>query len=241
MTDQTQSQALEVIPDEVVAAVNSGSITWAALAKALVRHRPTEQPAPPPKLPLPAKINEDQIKALTRLLEIFGSVVPTVRRALEPKERAAIMEERQTLDVVGGMVETRKEGIRTSVLNHNDVTREHDNGGKPLTDAPTDKDGHYLADDKDIITVPDSDRVFSWETSRREPDINLDKLKALADDPAVPEITHADWLAMTTQTRVFDEHKTMTHLKDNPALLSIIARAAEPAVVRGALYVRKAK
>lgn len=240
MTDHPNSQALEVIPDELVAAVNSGSITWAALAKALVRRRPSEAPVTPPKLPLAAKISDEQIEALTKLLKIFGSVVPSVRRALEPKERAAIMEERQTLDVVGNMVESRKDGIRTSVLNHNDVTKESNNGGKPL-DAPADKDGHYFADDKDIISVPDSDRVFSWETSRREPDINLERLKALSEDPAVPEFTHTDWLAMTTQTRVFDEHKTMTHLKDNPALLSVIARAAEPATVRGALYVRKAK
>jgi hypothetical protein len=241
MSNPPNPQALEVIPDDVLAAVNKGSITWANLAKALVRKRPTEAIPPPPKLPLAAKINDDQIKALTRLLEIFGSVVPSVRRALEPRERASLMEERQTLGVVENMVESRKDGIRTTILNHNDVTRESGNGGKPLRDALIDKDGHYLADDKDIVAVPDSDKVFSWETSRREPEINLDRLKALSEDPAVPEFTHEDWLAMTVQTRVWDENKTMQHLKKNPKLLSVIARAAEPAVTRGALYVRKAK
>jgi hypothetical protein len=239
MTDQPTSQALELIPDEIVAAVNSGSITWEELAKALVRQRPAETPVLPTKLPLPAHINDDQIKALTRLLEIYGSVVPAVRRELEPKERAALMEERLTLDVVGNMVEGRKDGIRTSVLNHLDVSKDH--GGPPLEGVATDKDGHYLADSKDVVPVPDSDKVFSWETSRREPTIDEVRLEALAEDPDVPEFTHADWLAMTVQTRAFDEHKAMTHLKKNPALLSAVARAAQPGRVQGALFVRKAK
>jgi hypothetical protein len=242
MTDTPESKALEAIPQEALDGVNKGSITWSNLAKLLVRDRTTEVVPKPVKLPLPANISEDQILAMKRLLEIFGSVVPTARRALEPRERASLMEERQVIDTVATMAETRKDGIRTTVLNHNDVTKEHANGGKPLDDASIDKDGHYLADDKDIVTVPDSDKVFSWETSRFEPEINLAKLKALAEDDNVPEFTHADWLAMTEQTRVWDEHKTMAHLKRHPQLLAIIARAAEPAKPpRGALYVRKAK
>lgn len=242
MTENPESKALEAVPKEALDGVNTGSITWANLAKLLVRREPEPKlPARPPKLPLPADINEEQVLAIKRLLEIFGKVVPSVRRALEPRERAALMEERLVIDTVGNMVESRKDGIRTTVLNHLDVTKESHNGGQPL-DGDIDKDGHYLADDKDTVSVPDSDKVFSWETSRFEPEINLAKLKALSEDDSVPEFTHADWLAMTEQTRVWDERKTMAHLKKHPALLAIIARAAEPAKApRGALYVRKAK
>jgi hypothetical protein len=241
MTTNPESKALEAVPQEALDGVNTGSITWSNLAKLLVRDRTTEVVPKPVKLPLPAHISEDQILAMKRLLEIFGSVVPTERRALEPRERASLMEERQVIDTVATMAETRKDGIRTTVLNHLDVTKEFDNGGNPL-DTDADKDGHYLAADKDIVSVPDSDKVFSWETSRFEPEINLAKLKALAEDPEVPEFTHADWLSMTEQTRVWDESKTMAHLKRHPELLSVIARAAEPAKApRGALYVRKAK
>jgi hypothetical protein len=241
MTTDPESKALEAVPKEALDGVNTGSITWANLAKLLVRDRATETVPRPVKLPIPARISEDQILAMKRLLEIFGSVVPTVRRALEPRERAALMEERQVIDTVAAMAETRKDGIRTSVLNHLDVTKESDNGGQPL-ETSTDKDGHYLAADKDVVTAGDSGHVFSWETSRFEPEINLAKLKALAEDPETPDFTHADWLAMTEQTRVWDEHKTMAHLKKHPELLAIIARAAEPAKApRGALYVRKAK
>jgi hypothetical protein len=243
MSTDPESQALEAVPQEALDGVNTGSITWANLAKLLVRGQP-EPPAPlrPVKLPLPARITEEQILAMKRLLDIFGSVVPTVRRALEPRERAALLEERQVIDTVGGMVESRKDGIRTSVLNHLDVTKESNNGGRPLTDTPTDKDGHYLAEGKDTVSVPESDSVFSWETSRFEPEINLARLKALADDPDVAEITHTDWLAMTEQTRVWNEAKTMAHLKKNPRLLAVLARVAEPAKApRGALYVRKAR
>jgi hypothetical protein len=241
MTTDPESKALEAVPKEALDGINTGSITWANLARLLVRDRPTEVAPRPTKLPIPARITEEQILAMKRLLEIFGSVVPTVRRALEPKERAALMDERLVIDTVAAMAEGRKEGIRTTVLNHLDVTKESNNGGQPL-DTATDKDGHYLADDKDIVTAGDSDKVFSWETSTFEPEINLAKLKALSDDPDEPMFTHNDWLAMTEQTRVWDEHKTMALLKRRPELLSIIARAAEPAKApRGALYVRKAK
>jgi hypothetical protein len=243
MSTDPESQALEAVPQEALDGVNTGSITWVNLAKLLVRGQPETPVAPKQvKLPLPAHITEEQVLAIKRLVEIYGSVVPTVRRALEARERAALMEERQVIDAVANMVETRKDGIRTSVLNHLDVTKESDNGGRPLEDTLLDKDGHYLAPDKDIVTAPDSDKVFSWETSRFEPEINLVRLKAMAEDPGVPEFTHADWLAMTEQTRVWNEVKTMAHLKKNPSLLAVLARVAEPAKApRGALYVRKAR
>ena len=247
MSDTTAT-SLEAVPQEALEAVNKGSISWKALAELLTKGRKPVKVERPAVLPVPAEITEKQIEAMRHLLDVFGKVVPTERRALETSEIAALIDERLTLDIIKEMAETRIGHIRTTVLNHMDVEKENafdkvteprPLGGDPIEDALIDKEGHYVPDSKVQAGAPNQEKVFSWERSNLAPDIDLDELRTVAEDEKVPEFTHQDWLAMTEQVRVFNEHRAMTHIKKNPGLLSILQRCAKPGTARGSLYMRK--
>lgn len=246
MSDTTTSTALEAVPQEALEAVNRGSISWKSLAELLTKGRKPAKVARPETLPIPAVITEKQLEAMKHLLDVFGKVVPTERRALEDSEIGSLIDERLTLDTIKDMVETRIGHIRTTALNHMDVVKERDNDGKPFLDDEgyytvlVDKDGHYIPDDKVQVGVPNMEKVFSWERRNASPDIDLAALQILADDPHVPEITHDDWLAMTEQTRVFSEHKAMLHLKKHPKLLAVLDRVAKSGTAGGSFNMRKA-
>lgn len=248
MTDTAASTSLEAVPQEALEAVNRGSISWKALADLLTRGRKPVKVARPEVLPIPAEITETQLLAMKHLLEVFGKVVPTERRVLDSSEIGALIDERLTLDIIKDMAETRIGHIRTTVLNHMDVAKENafDNvtdrplGGDPIEEALIDKEGHYVPDSKVQVGASNMEKVFSWERSTIAPDIDLDALKALADDETVPDFTHQDWLAMTEQVRVFNEHRAMTHIKKNTKLLAVLQRCAKAGTARGSLYMRKA-
>lgn len=243
---ETTTAALEAVPQEALEAVNRGSISWKSLAELLTKGRRPERVQRPNTLPIPAEITETQLQAMKHLLEIFGKVVPTERRALEDAEVGLLIDERLTLDTIKDMAETRIGHIRTTVLNHMDVVKERDNEGKPFIDDAgyytvlVDKDGHYIPDEKVQIGVPNMEKVFSWERRNSSPDIDLSALQAMADDPHIPEITHEDWLAMTEQVRVFSEHKAMLHLKKHPKLLAVLDRVAKAGTAGGSFNMRKA-
>jgi hypothetical protein len=194
----------------------------------------TQRPA---KLPVPAAIKDEERRALARLPEVFGRVVPTERRMLTPAEGDALVEEKGVLDTIKKMVETRMASIRTAVFNHLDVEAERVDGFDPET-APYDKDGHYVLPGTLTVTT-EASSTFKRETRGSAPSIGEADLKALADDPDHPEFTHADYLAMTEQTRVFDEHRFMLHLKKRPELLGAIRAAAKPGSKTAALTLRK--
>lgn len=244
---ETTATSLEAVPQEALEAVNKGSISWKTLAELLTKGRKPVKVERPAVLPVPAEITEKQIEAMRHLLDVFGKVVPTERRALEVSEIAALIDERLTLDIIKEMAETRIGHIRTTVLNHMDVSKENafDNvtdrplGGDLIEEALIDKEGHYVPDSKVQVGAPNQEKVFSWERSTIAPDIDLDALKGLADDETVPEFTHQDWLAMTEQVRVFNEHRAMIHVKKNTKLLAVLQRCAKAGTARGSLYMRK--
>jgi hypothetical protein len=89
------------------------------------------------------------------------------------------------------------------VFNHLDVEAERVDGFDPET-APYDKDGHYVLPGTLTVTT-EASSTFKRETRGSAPSIGEADLKALADDPDHPEFTHADYLAMTEQTRVVGE------------------------------------
>jgi hypothetical protein len=69
--------------------------------------------------------------------------------------------------------------------------------------------------------------------------VDLDKLKALADDPECELLDHDDWLAVTRQTRVFDEAKASLVLRDKPELLRALAAATVPGAANTVINQRK--
>lgn len=191
----------------------------------------------PAKIPMPAAIKDDERKAIERLPEVFGKVVPTERRALQPVEVDALVEEKTVLDKIKKMVETRVANIRVTVYNHFDVEAESQPGFKP-DEVMYDKDGHYILDG--VATVsPSTTQTFKRETRGGAPTISEADLKALVDNPDFPDFTHEDYLAMTAPIRVVDENKFMLHLKKKPSLLAAVKAATKPGNKTSALNLRK--
>jgi hypothetical protein len=214
--------------DKVIA----GRITLADLLKEI---SPTEPVAlvPMPQAPLPVAITVKQREALDRVTEVFASVVPKTRRALEPREVHAIIEERMTLDELEDLAEKRKDAIRTTICNHLDVKAEQSG---EATDAPRDAKGHYVLKGK--AGVPDMPKVFSRELRTNAPTLDVEALEEMVQ---AGELDRADFLAMTTQTRIVDENKVMLALKKDPSLVRVLAQATRPGSKTASVYLRDNK
>lgn len=202
----------------------------------VIRFLRPQAPAPAQVvLPPAAIITADEKAALERLPRVFGSVVPTERRDLKTEEVTKLHEERATLDVLEKMIKERKEAIRTTVLNALDVQFEAK--ADPGPGAARDKDGHYLQ--AGSINIPETHQRFSWEVSGGSVDVDPETLLAVADDPEVAEISHQDYLDVTTPVRVVDISKFLAKLKEKPEVLIHTGAFVKQGSPRGALNIRK--
>jgi hypothetical protein len=233
-TDEPSTD-LDSLVRTAIQKVNEGSLTMSALLKAL-SPRPAEV-APPAQAPMPVAITDEQRRAVERVGEVFGRVVPTERRALQPAEVTALVEEKETLDALKKMAESRQESLRTTIFNHLDVEAE---GSEDFDadDLGRDARGHYTAKGE-VRGTPGTAKKFTREVREGAPTLDSEALKALVEDPEVA-FTHEDYLAMTTQIRVVDENKVMLALKKNPALVHAVARATRPGSRTASLNLRKA-
>lgn len=233
MTDETtddekgatlQKSALSI----AIRKIAEGEVISIDDLKALVAPKPEPLEAAA-AIPLPAVITSAQREALRRLPEVFGSVVPTERRKLEPSEVALLVDEHSTLKVVEKMASGRIADIRLSVLNHVDADIIESKSEGEYGDDKRDKDGHFVRKGR-IHATPGSDE-FSVEPRKGAVTISPTKLAEILD--------HSDWLAVTRPERVVDENKLMLHLRKNPHLVEAIAAATETGRPSNTLYVRK--
>lgn len=239
--------ALERV-QQAIAKVASDSINFTDLLR-LVAPTPVLPPPPAQAPPLPV-ITDEQRRALARVIEVFGVVVPDTRRTLAVPEVSALIEERLVLDEISELAEKRKDGIRTAVCNHLDCKIEEEAetlraAGETAELPPRDGKGHYVKPGK--VGAPGQPKQFSREVRSGAVSVDVDLLRALADDPALQEglaeagvdFTHEDYLAMTRPVRVLDEAKVMIALRSNPSLVHAIRLATKAAPATAAVSMRK--
>jgi hypothetical protein len=249
-TAETTSTALEPVPSTVLKGLNEGSVTYDKLVALLAPPPAPTGFVPTAKLPTPAEITPKERISLTRLMEVFGKVVPTERKALTIDEIGLLIDERQVLDDLLKLLASRKEDIRTTVLNHFDVEAEKAGRAIPVDEVDEDgkivkhaternKDGFYLLPDE--VVAPGRDNKFKRGVTEGSPSINLAKLAELADDPNFPLLSHQDYLDMTEQVRVVRPDRVMDKLRKNPALAAAIRECVSTSSNTAVLTFPKAK
>lgn len=224
--------ALDEIVRIVVAKVNDGSVSFNDILK-VIAPKPTV-PEVPRQAPTVAVITHNQRVALDRLAEVFGQCVPTEVRKLQPVEVTALVEEKECLDAIKRLVEDRHEGMRTTVFNHLDLECEEQG---IHTTARTDKRGHYVVKGQ-CVGAPGTGKKFTREVREGACHLSVDTLKGLIDHPGF-DFSNDDFLNMTSQVRVIDEHKVMLALKNKPTLINVIKEATERDAPVASLYLRK--
>lgn len=228
----SESTELDVLVQQALVQINSGSITLADLLKAL---SPKQQSAPVPAvLPKPAEIAEKQRAAMAKVPDVFGQVVPTERRALEPVEVKALVEEKQTLDTVKKMAETRLKDITLTVHNHLDVEIE---AALPEADRPIrDDNGHYIVAGE--APAPGEEQQFTREVKNYAASLSVEGLQL---QEALGLLSHEDFLAMTSQVRVVDEAKVMQAVRKKGELVHVLAAATTAGKQGTSVQLRKRK
>lgn len=208
---------------------------------------------PFPAIPNPVIITDEEIAALARLKDVFAVVQPDERRALTAEENKALYDERDTLDKILGLLSTRREAIGTLVKHHMDVTAEE--AGKAFPVATDDEDGHHPATERDehgnyILSAPkdpERNRIpqtnLDWSREYRKGKLTFSGSVA-KDMEEAGEISREAYLAMTRETRVFDENKAMLaaqkkDLQDD--VLKVIKRGTGFSAPGTSLFVRKTK
>jgi len=208
---------IEAIGNKVAAAINTGSISWDDLLKALAPEASDDISVEVAPL---QPITDTHRQAIELLDEVYGLVAPLERRTLQGQELHDLHKEREVLKTVETLAKERTNQIRTYILNHADILTEQDGLSKT---AAREKDGHYAT----ARRIPIDNTTSDWSVEPREGVASLDVniLKALAASDEVEGFSHDDYIAMTKQTRVFDETKAMKMLAERPELVEIVKRA----------------
>ena len=254
------------IDPRIADAIRSGKITdLDALVKAFEAPPLPVKRTPPP---LPVAISDDERLALTRLPEVFGSVVPTERRPVEPKEVDLLLDERAILKTLEALIKGRLEAIALTVNIHNTETAEaaiakavEEAGDDPdaqavarkrvLADlgAILDSEGNPFYTDKGHIAAKayidgEDEKVhecFEVRVTKGKASMSEQSLKDQAADPEADYIEHKDYLSMTTQVRVFDPAKAIIAVRKKPELLRAVAKATTTSAPGVSVYVSKKK
>ena len=165
-----------------------------------------------------------------------GGLVVT-DRPLTPAESEELIRERVALDALKKYTETRMDAIKAMVHNTLDVQAEID--GLVTEDTVIDSSGHFVV--AGSIDVPSEGKRFSREVRAGAPHLSAESLDDLAEDPE-SEFTHEDYLACTTQVRVFDEAKATLWLREHPEVgVAAFAEAMTLPTPSSSIYVRNIK
>lgn len=190
--------------------VDAGKIAFSDVLAGLLSGE-VEAPAVQHKAVRAKSITDEHLVALKRLPDVYGVVDPVEPRALTAQELAQIVEEREVIDKILGLLSKRKdESIRETLANHLDesLPEEARNG------AHVDGKGHYVVQQEQ--PVPGTGLKVQAITSDPKPRLDGAALLALYE---AGDLSREDYLRVTKATRSFDEAKARQEFKKDPGLL----------------------
>lgn len=231
----TETRPLPAAVGKAIEKVNEGHISYSDLLD-LLKPEVTDD-AGKPDFPTASPLTEEQKAALQKVAEVFNSVTPSEPRLLTDQERAALYEERKTLDTVEKTLKGRKDDIRDIVLHHHDLVCQQEE--REWGDEDLASNGHIAA--KRRYSVPGASEEFSVEVRSGTAYLDPVVLEALAESDEYPDFTREHYLAMTEQTRIFNENRAMEVIKKHPEFIAVIDAATKRSRQGVSLYVRRAK
>lgn len=159
-----------------------------------------------------ARNNEEAIKAISALPEVFGTVkAPASRRRFSQAELAKVLTEKNALAEAKKAVTKRESDLNEWVSRHFDVYAEELGLVDPET-TPKDAKGHYLigsAGNRLEQAVEGAEKMLTREKENDKTSMSHDLLLAAYEDG---KISRTEYLAYTSNIRVLDEKKVSTAL-----------------------------
>jgi hypothetical protein len=164
-------------------------------------------------------------KVFTEIADRLGELqLPTERRQLSPAEIHSILDVLIDLKPAIKALKGSESEIRTALFNHADQKAIQD--GRVTPETKRHPDGWLILDDLTSMVSPDLETKATREVSGGSLTLTPEAIKTLAEDPEVPEVTHADYLEMTQQLRVAPDEKVLAWLRKNPEKAEVLGRAA---------------
>lgn len=232
---ETQVATVEVtdgLIQQMLSQIAQGKATFADLLKAMVSPGPETEESLTVAPPKPLSITPEHRAALNRLPEVYGKVAPTEARALTEPEQRDLIEERQTVDLLLGLLKSRKdEGIREIIANHLDSLVD-DEG------AEQDSKGHFLVKQD----VPVQGTGFKFQRTVSEPAPSMPSAADLLAAHERGELSREQYLSLTEVPevpRVFSEAKARKAIAKDPSLMLTLARLSHPGRKIGTIKVGK--
>ncbi len=189
-----------------------------------LRKVPTEKPTPPS--PRATKLSEAVQGAIDKMPQVFGKLQMTEPRKLNDAEIGVLVDEMDSIKVIKKTMADREKSLREYALAHGDQIAPKD--------SPLDSAGHKVW--KGEVASEDGSATIKYTARAGSPSFSHDKLQELVK---AGELTHKEYLGMTTQVRVMDEIKILTAVTKNPRLKPIVAKAIETGTPSVSVTVQK--
>lgn len=192
---------------------------------------PPEVETPLPKSPaLPKAVAPIAAMLPAKLAAIQ---VPTERRELDADELEELTVAMDEVKQVKAAV-TKAEGyFKAAFFNHFDAVARR--LGLVTKDSKRTKDGWFIIEDKVSAAVPGLSKKAVRETSSGSVQFGVDQLAELE---AEGQITHAQFLAMTSQVRVVNEGAILAAIEADPDLAKVLGEKVTVSGGNAALYLR---
>lgn len=196
----------------------------------------TEPPAPVvrPSTPLPQnpELNASSAVLLDLSSQLANLELPDTHRQLSPAEQKAVVDALAALKPVVKALTASESQIKAALFNHFD----DEAAKKGLIDeeTPRTKEGWAVLEGE----VASGAHRAVRQVSNGSISLPLSGLEELEERG---EISHGEFLAMTTQTRVVDEDKVLSWMRKNPGRVSSLASATTRQGDKASLYLRGPK
>ncbi len=216
ITEDQKALAKQTVTSIVTGKVKIADV-WGTLTATPQPGKNTLSEAPPKPLP----ITDAQRKALRRIPEIYGAVSPEKNRMLTSEEAQRVVEERDTIDVILGLLKSRKDdSIREILANHLDHVLAAEKGDD-VQGLPIDKKGHYQV--KQEHSVLGSGKKIQKTVSSPSPTLSMAAVEQAHEDGLLDRKTYLAITRLPEVPRVLDEDGLTKAVKKDPSLLFTLA------------------